>query len=330
ETTAAVTAKLAKARTALWNNGIGAALEKLDTGLGKLNQTLDSSLVRISETAKPSAHINAADSVSMQSPVTDIKPLGSSAKSGITDEATALVDHAPVTRLLHEPLTSQPGELAVDSTSAAKQLSHEPAVGRQADIVEQSYGEPREVHGQHPPYPELFRKNRDTLALVSEADAKWGRSDKGEGTIFGKNDYDVRYTDQAPEDGSVRHVYPPNGGVEPGTLVRYTDVQAFTQDFGTKLDRIGSPGGKYLGILESGERATFESRSLPVDSLANKYFSYRIAEKWPHGTENWTIEVSRVAPAFGRRGGALQLIARDASGKMLTVNDMLDVGLLIK
>ncbi|MFC8038889.1 hypothetical protein ACFUOZ_06000 [Paenarthrobacter sp. NPDC057355] len=41
ETTAAVTAKLAKARTALWNNGIGAALEKLDTGLAKLNQTLD-------------------------------------------------------------------------------------------------------------------------------------------------------------------------------------------------------------------------------------------------------------------------------------------------
>ncbi|MFE4194699.1 hypothetical protein ACFRJ9_02445 [Paenarthrobacter sp. NPDC056912] len=41
ETTAAVTAKLAQARTAIWNDGIGNALDKLDTGLAKLNHTLN-------------------------------------------------------------------------------------------------------------------------------------------------------------------------------------------------------------------------------------------------------------------------------------------------
>ncbi|MDO6146377.1 hypothetical protein, partial [Paenarthrobacter aurescens] len=41
ETTAAITAKLTQARVAIWDNGIGTALDKLDNGLTKLNQTLN-------------------------------------------------------------------------------------------------------------------------------------------------------------------------------------------------------------------------------------------------------------------------------------------------
>lgn len=41
EATAAVTAKLTQARTAIWDHGIGTALNKLDNGLAKLNQTLN-------------------------------------------------------------------------------------------------------------------------------------------------------------------------------------------------------------------------------------------------------------------------------------------------
>ncbi|BCW62164.1 restriction endonuclease fold toxin 5 domain-containing protein [Arthrobacter sp. StoSoilB22] len=41
EATAAVAAKLTQARTAIWDHGIGTALNKLDTGLAKLNQTLN-------------------------------------------------------------------------------------------------------------------------------------------------------------------------------------------------------------------------------------------------------------------------------------------------
>jgi|GEM_PF-4479766 len=41
ETTAAITAKLTQARVAIWNNGIGTALNTLDNGLTKLNHTLN-------------------------------------------------------------------------------------------------------------------------------------------------------------------------------------------------------------------------------------------------------------------------------------------------
>ncbi len=41
ETATASTAKLTQARTAIWDNGVGTALDKLDNGLAKLNQTLN-------------------------------------------------------------------------------------------------------------------------------------------------------------------------------------------------------------------------------------------------------------------------------------------------
>ncbi|VXC14461.1 hypothetical protein ARTHRO9V_210171 [Arthrobacter sp. 9V] len=41
ETATAITAKLTQARTAIWDHGIGTALDKLDNGLAKLNQTLN-------------------------------------------------------------------------------------------------------------------------------------------------------------------------------------------------------------------------------------------------------------------------------------------------
>ncbi|PRB36058.1 hypothetical protein, partial [Arthrobacter sp. MYb51] len=41
ETATAITAKLTQARVAIWDHGVGTALDKLDTGLAKLNQTLN-------------------------------------------------------------------------------------------------------------------------------------------------------------------------------------------------------------------------------------------------------------------------------------------------
>lgn len=138
------------------------------------------------------------------------------------------------------------------------------------------------------------------MALVSEPDARWGRDSEGQGSQFAKDDYDARFTEYVEDGKPVRHVYPPHDGAIPETVDSFSDLVAFTQKYGTQLDRIGPVSGRFLGVVEEGRPAKFEARSLPVATLADKYFQYRLAEDWLPGTEGWTVEIARVAPAFGR------------------------------
>lgn len=45
---------------------------------------------------------------------------------------------------------------------------------------------------------------------------------------------------------------------------------------------------------------------------------------------NWKIEVSEVAPAFGREGGGLQIRVLDANGQAMRMSELQDHGILRK
>ena len=104
----------------------------------------------------------------------------------------------------------------------------------------------------------------------------------------------------------------------------YESGSAFLRDYGHHLDRIGGPGGVYLGVMPEGVAPSFESRSLPVKSLELEYHAYTFGEL-PDG---WSIEVSQIAPAFGRDGGALQVLVYNAEKVEVPVEQLLTDGIL--
>ncbi|MFT4051402.1 MAG: TNT domain-containing protein [Microbacterium sp.] len=140
---------------------------------------------------------------------------------------------------------------------------------------------------------------------------------------------------QNPKSGEPLFRYPSNDGVVPGTRVTYTDPVAYLRDYGTQLDRIGYPGGKYLGAIEDGKPATFEQRAMPVAELTKPYHQYQFTDNASERMQRdrVRIEVSRVAEGFGRDGGALQLRLfkpnpRGPDLLEMTVQGMLDEGYL--
>ena len=220
-----------------------------------------------------------------------------------------------------------PGDGAKDpvysSDESVEPLPREDAPRKPEDHL---YGQPREDHGEHAPYPAATELNRETMELVADPDAPWGRAT--DDTPFTKAEYDARYTQPAKNGDPFWHVYPPNDGALPGTWMKYQSVGAYIRDHGAEMDRIGGTSGEFLGVMKDGLSASFEARSLPVKTLAEQYFKYRLEDHWPPGTEGWSLEVSKVAPAFGRDGGASQLLIRDADGLTVNVETMLEMGLL--
>ena len=128
-----------------------------------------------------------------------------------------------------------------------------------------------------------------------------------------REQYEARYTN---EDG--RSVYPGNAGGEPGSFIHYTDVDAFTRDYGSQIDRFGGGGGDYFGLPTD----SFESRSLPPSNLNDPYTVLDV-QALPHG---WSIEVSKIAPAFGRDGGGTQFRILDQQGRPVPMDHLTSKG----
>ncbi|MCL2454806.1 MAG: Imm61 family immunity protein [Micrococcales bacterium] len=149
----------------------------------------------------------------------------------------------------------------------------------------------------------------DTDRLVSDRRAPYGSD--ADGSPLTREQYEQRYV---RPDGWPR--YPSNDGATPGTIVAYHDVEALVRDYGSHLDRIGRPTGEYLGLRPDGVPATFEQRSLPVTSLDQAYHQYQLTGHLPDG---WRIEVSEIAPGFGRPGGGIQLQVLDETTKPVAV-----------
>ena len=93
------------------------------------------------------------------------------------------------------------------------------------------------------------------------------------------------------------------------------------------VDMIGTEMSSFLYIQVDGVPASFEERSLPVSALALPYRQYRhIATELPPG---WNITVAVTGPWFGRPGGARQVRVLDAAGKPVSVDKLINRGMLV-
>ncbi len=119
--------------------------------------------------------------------------------------------------------------------------------------------------------------------------------------------------------------WPPNDGYA-GDPTIYSSVEDYVRDFGGDVDRIGHPAGNYLGAIEGGKPASFEERSLQPSSVNDYYYQYEFTgEQLPEG---WTIKSGKVAGWGQQPGGATQLQVLGDDGKPVSVQDLLDKGVL--
>ncbi|GAA1654767.1 hypothetical protein MMUR_51010 [Mycolicibacterium murale] len=185
-----------------------------------------------------------------------------------------------------------------------------------------TYGEPLPEHWAGDPYPDLDSIDPKVRDLISDPEAPFGRD--ANGNPFTQQEYEQRYN-QVTDDGKHYNNYPPNDGAVRGSRVVYDSVDAFVRDYGASVDRLGSPYGKYLAVMEDGVSGSFESRGLPIESLSEKFHSYQLTGNLPAG---WKIEISEVAPAFGREGGSLQTQIVDGRGNIQTIMELIEIGVL--
>lgn len=117
--------------------------------------------------------------------------------------------------------------------------------------------------------------------------------------------------------------WPENDGYDEEGRVFYSSVKEYVNDHGRHLDRIGHPGGKYLGVVENGRPASFEERSLEPHSLHDRYYRYQFRwnAKLPDG---WKIETGHAAAWGEQPGGARQLRIIKDDGTPASVQEMLD------
>jgi hypothetical protein len=190
------------------------------------------------------------------------------------------------------------------------------------DFNKQNYGDPLPNPGHSMPLDPISNVNRETWRLFDDPNEIYGHD--AQGNPLDVNGYDQRYRELQPN-GDTWDNYPPNQGASAGTRVAFDDLKSYTDVFGKDLDRIGGTGGKFLGVREDGLPATFEERSLPISSLDQPYYQYRFTDNLP---EDWKIEVSEIAPGFGRDGGGLQLRIFDEDGSEVRVSDLIDRGVI--
>ncbi|MGH3638623.1 MAG: TNT domain-containing protein, partial [Mycobacterium sp.] len=119
--------------------------------------------------------------------------------------------------------------------------------------------------------------------------------------------------------------YPPNDGAVQDTRVGYSSMDSFVRDYGDHLDRLGKVDGDYLAVMPDGAPAPFEDRSLPIYNLTQPYHQYVLSGSLPDG---WTLEISEVAPAFGREGGGLQVLIMDSEGEKVTIAGLKEAGII--
>ena len=184
------------------------------------------------------------------------------------------------------------------------------------------YGQPLENPGTPPQVDLITDFNRDTWNLFRNPDELYGHDPHG--NPLSLEGYVERYRELTP-DGDIYDVYPPNDGAVTGTKWSIRSAEEYIKHFGAMLDRVGDPNGKYIGVVENGIPAFFEERGLPMSSLNQQYYQYMLTGKLP---ESWTIEVSEIAPAFGRDGGGLQLLIKNARGIAQRLVDLIREGVL--
>ncbi|ADG99276.1 putative methyl-accepting chemotaxis sensory transducer [Segniliparus rotundus DSM 44985] len=180
---------------------------------------------------------------------------------------------------------------------------------------ETPHGVPLKHHWESDSHP---RHNPETAKLVADKHEPYGHHP--DGTPYTKSEYDERFNKLGPQ-GQHWQAYPENAGAAPGSRVQYDSMRAVIRDYGSDVDRIGPTTGKYLGVMHDGAPDSFEKRSLPVASLNESYHKYELTGDLP---PKWTVEIARIAPAFGRNGGGVQMLVRKSDGGEASIEDLLE------
>ena len=211
------------------------------------------------------------------------------------------------------PTTDNP---ATSSQQAGQGWSSipDPSASDPADAADPDYGKPRPAgaHGTfkapYQQHPGLRNLKPEVRSLITDPSAGYGRDTNG--TPLTPDQFQERYVDQNGD-----YVYPGERGGEPGSFRRIDDVATFRTHFGGQLDRMGGTGGDFFSIPGT----PFEQRALPPSNLTQPYTVLDL-HSLPPGAY---LEVSRIAPAFGRPGGGLQVRVIGSGGKPISMGDLM-------
>ncbi|WP_406815487.1 glycohydrolase toxin TNT-related protein [Mycobacterium sp. M23085] len=186
------------------------------------------------------------------------------------------------------------------------------------------YGEPLSDHWDFTDNPvDPTKLDGDVAKLIRDPEAPFGR-DPG-GHPYTAEQYAERFNKVGPE-GESWFNFPLNDGAVPRTRVAYADSASYLRDYGPLLDRVGKTNGQYLAVMEGGQPAWWEERALHVSSLRDPYNAYSLGQL----PEDWSIEVSQVAPGMGQPGGSIQVRILDDAGNARSVDDLTRIGVLRK
>lgn len=200
-------------------------------------------------------------------------------------------------------------------------------IDHRGDAVDPDYGKPRSDHGDfneqyaapgdplYDPKPDAPRPvNPATEQLVTSAagpDGFYGHHP--DGSPLTRAEYVERYI---KPDNSPR--YPGNDGAVAGTRLHFDDPTVFAQYYSTTIDRMGSDWGNYFAFPGT----SFEQRGLPPTNLRDPYSVFQldtVALK-EHG---YSIEISRIDPAFAQPGGGLQVQVFGPDGSAVRARQLL-------
>ena len=211
--------------------------------------------------------------------------------------------------------------------------SGEPHLPHTPETPREHYSSPVEVD------PSSVRSRED---LVQDVEPYPGQLDKikeypAEGQISGVTGADLVHNPDKvcgyEPDGTPRNYegwkqatngeWPPNDGYAGERS--FSTIDEYTAAHGTVVDRVGGPGGGYMGAVENGHVSTFEERALAPSSVHEPYYQYEFTGEMPEG---WKIEHGTAAPWESEVGGARQVRVLDAQGNAMTVQKLLDKGVL--
>ncbi|MFK4299238.1 hypothetical protein ABH924_004419 [Arthrobacter sp. GAS37] len=148
------------------------------------------------------------------------------------------------------------------------------------------------------------------------------------GEMYGHDANGVPYTrQQARElflDAQGNPRWPLNDGKVPGSEHLYTDMNEFIAQYGPKTDRIGMAedgGGKYFAP----QGTPTGQRSLDLSFQTKVLHDYEFTGTLPDG---WTVESSKVEPAFGQDGGGTQFRILNEKGNPVDVDELKNEGVI--
>lgn len=121
-------------------------------------------------------------------------------------------------------------------------------------------------------------------------------------------------------DGVVRD------GMDPTSVETFWRIREYLEKYGARMDRVGRPHGAYLFGVDGPCPVVFAERALDPNAAGLSYRRYRLTGR--ELPSAWRIETGQVVSAHGARGGGRQVLFRDAGKDLLSVEELLEHGLL--